>query len=45
LERRKYLMNLMESLSMRLQDITDKEGNHIKYYPTQYIQLFRAKMA
>ncbi len=39
-------MNLMESLSMRLQDITDKEGNHIKYYPeAQYIQLFRAKMA
>jgi hypothetical protein len=38
-------MNLMESLSMRLQAITDKEDNHITYYPEeQYIQLFRAKI-
>jgi hypothetical protein len=30
-ERRKYLMNLMESLMRRLQAITSREGNHIKY--------------
>jgi hypothetical protein len=46
-ERRKYLMNLMESLLRRLQAINDGEGNHIKYQPEkQYIQwaLFRAKI-
>jgi hypothetical protein len=30
-ERRKYLMSLMESLLRRLQAITDGEGDHIKY--------------
>ncbi len=46
-ERRKYLMSLMESLLKRLQAITDGEGDHIKYQPEeQYIRwtLFRAKI-
>jgi hypothetical protein len=31
LKRRKYMMNLMESLMRRLQAIINGEGNHLKY--------------